>query len=142
MQDVAQPPVEQQHRKAVDQRPGAGDGRGLFERQRLFGNVLVTTGADRAGQACERSLGGLMLHLHCPVTDGLHVGLVHGGVVGVAALLAAAVIPRSLELGPSLSNASSSAGPSAPSRSPCAAPPSRLAPPRLSITPMPYFSSL
>ena len=43
------------------------------------------------------SLGGLMLHLHCPVTDGLHVGLVHGGVVGVAALLAAAVVPRAVE---------------------------------------------
>jgi hypothetical protein len=43
------------------------------------------------------SLGGLMLHLHCSVTDGLHVGLVHGGVVGVAALLAAAVVPRAVE---------------------------------------------
>jgi len=43
------------------------------------------------------SLGGLMLHLHCPVTDGVHVGLVHGGVVGVAALLAAAVVPRAVD---------------------------------------------
>jgi hypothetical protein len=40
------------------------------------------------------SLGGLMLHLHCPVADAPHVGLVHGGVVGVAALLAAALVPR------------------------------------------------
>jgi hypothetical protein len=40
------------------------------------------------------SLGGLMLHLHCPITDGLHVGLIHGGVVGVAALVAAALVPR------------------------------------------------
>jgi hypothetical protein len=40
------------------------------------------------------SLGGLVLHLHCRVTDGLHVGLIHGGVVGVAALLAAALVPR------------------------------------------------
>jgi hypothetical protein len=40
------------------------------------------------------SLGGLMLHLHCPVVDGIHVGLVHGGVVGMAALLAAALVPR------------------------------------------------
>lgn len=40
------------------------------------------------------SLGGLILHLHCRVADGLHVGLVHGGVVGVAALLAAALVPR------------------------------------------------
>jgi hypothetical protein len=43
------------------------------------------------------SLGGLMLHLHCSVTDGLHVGLIHGGVVGVAALLAAAVVPRATD---------------------------------------------
>ena len=40
------------------------------------------------------SLGGLMLHLHCPISDGLHVGLIHGGVVGVAALVAAALVPR------------------------------------------------
>jgi hypothetical protein len=40
------------------------------------------------------SLGGLMLHLHCPITERLHVGLIHGGVVGVAALLAAALVPR------------------------------------------------
>ena len=45
------------------------------------------------------SLGGLMLHLHCPITDGLHVGLMHGGVVGVAALLAATLVPRATDLG-------------------------------------------
>jgi negative regulator of sigma F NrsF-like protein len=44
------------------------------------------------------SLGGLMLHLHCPITDSLHVGLMHGGVVGIAALLAAALVPRATEL--------------------------------------------
>lgn len=44
------------------------------------------------------SLGGLVLHLHCHVTDALHVGLVHGGVVGVSALLAAAIVPRATEL--------------------------------------------
>jgi hypothetical protein len=43
------------------------------------------------------SLGGFVLHLHCPIADGLHVGLVHGAVVGAAALLAAAVVPRALE---------------------------------------------
>jgi hypothetical protein len=42
------------------------------------------------------SLGGLMLHLHCPITDGLHIGLMHGG--GVAALLAAALVPRATDL--------------------------------------------
>jgi len=44
------------------------------------------------------SLGGLMLHLHCPITDGLHVGLMHGGVVAIAALLAAALVPRATDL--------------------------------------------
>ncbi|MDX2089327.1 MAG: NrsF family protein, partial [Kofleriaceae bacterium] len=43
------------------------------------------------------SLGGLVLHLHCRVTDGLHQGLIHGGVVVVAALLAAALAPRMTE---------------------------------------------
>jgi len=44
------------------------------------------------------SLGGLMLHLHCPITDGLHVGVMHGGVVAVAALLAAALVPRATRM--------------------------------------------
>ena len=44
------------------------------------------------------SLGGLMLHLHCPIADALHVGLMHGGVVGVAALLATALVPRATAL--------------------------------------------
>lgn len=44
-----------------------------------------------AGGGC---LGGLVLHLHCDVADGLHVGIVHGGVVIVAALLSAAIVPR------------------------------------------------
>lgn len=48
-----------------------------------------------AGGGC---LGGLVLHLHCHVADALHVGLVHGGVVIVAALLSAAVVPRATTL--------------------------------------------
>ena len=44
-----------------------------------------------AGGGC---LGGLVLHLHCNIADGLHVGLMHGGVVIVAALLSAAIVPR------------------------------------------------
>ncbi|MCA9679489.1 MAG: DUF1109 family protein [Kofleriaceae bacterium] len=40
------------------------------------------------------SLGGLVLHLHCPIADGWHLGVVHGGVVVVAALLAAALVPK------------------------------------------------
>jgi hypothetical protein len=44
------------------------------------------------------SLGGLVLHLHCHVTDALHIGLIHGGVVIVAALLAAALAPRAADV--------------------------------------------
>ncbi len=44
------------------------------------------------------SLGGLVLHLHCSITDALHVGLIHGGVVGVAALVAAALVPRATDV--------------------------------------------
>nr|HEX4317892.1 NrsF family protein [Kofleriaceae bacterium] len=44
-----------------------------------------------AGGGC---LGGLVLHLHCPITDGPHVALMHAGAVGVAALLSAALVPR------------------------------------------------
>jgi hypothetical protein len=44
------------------------------------------------------SLGGLVLHLHCHVTDALHVGIIHGGVVGVSALLAAAIVPRAVDV--------------------------------------------
>lgn len=44
------------------------------------------------------SLGGLVLHLHCHVTDALHVGIIHGGVVGVSALLAAAIVPRTTDM--------------------------------------------
>ncbi len=44
------------------------------------------------------SLGGLVLHLHCHVTDPLHVSVVHGGVVIVAAVLAAAMVPRAADV--------------------------------------------
>jgi len=44
-----------------------------------------------AGGGC---LGGLVLHLHCNIADGLHVGVIHGGVVIVAAALSAAIVPR------------------------------------------------
>jgi hypothetical protein len=42
-------------------------------------------------------LGGLVLHMHCRIADGVHVGLVHGGVVLVAALLSAAIVPRATD---------------------------------------------
>jgi hypothetical protein len=47
-----------------------------------------------AGGGC---LGGLVLHVHCPITDAPHVGLVHGGVVLVSALLSAALVPRATD---------------------------------------------
>ncbi|HEY5952383.1 MAG TPA: NrsF family protein [Kofleriaceae bacterium] len=47
-----------------------------------------------AGGGC---LGGLVLHLHCHIADGLHIGLIHGGVVVVAALLSAALVPRATD---------------------------------------------
>jgi hypothetical protein len=47
-----------------------------------------------AGGGC---LGGLVLHMHCRVADGLHIGLIHGGVVLVAALLSAALVPRATD---------------------------------------------
>jgi hypothetical protein len=39
------------------------------------------------------SVGGLMLHLHCAIANPVHVGLSHGGVVLVSALLAALLAP-------------------------------------------------
>ena len=39
-------------------------------------------------------LGGLLLHMHCRIADGPHIGIIHGGVVVVAAGLAALLVPR------------------------------------------------
>jgi hypothetical protein len=47
-----------------------------------------------AGGGC---LGGLLLHLHCPIADGQHIGLVHGGVVVVAAAISALLVPRATD---------------------------------------------
>lgn len=44
------------------------------------------------------SLGGLVLHLHCRITDPMHTGIIHAGVVTVAALLAAALVPRATDV--------------------------------------------
>ncbi|MEZ4402056.1 MAG: NrsF family protein [Kofleriaceae bacterium] len=44
--------------------------------------------------ACAGALGGFMLHLHCPIADGVHVGVIHGGVAVVAAGVAALTMPR------------------------------------------------
>lgn len=53
--------------------------------------VAAALGAGGGG------LGGLVLHLHCYVTDPLHQGVVHGGVVVVSAILSALLVPRAAE---------------------------------------------
>jgi hypothetical protein len=66
----------------------------IFLRRALpVGSRWVAAGLGAGGG----SLGGLVLHLHCPIADGVHVGLIHGGVIAVAALLAAALVPRVTE---------------------------------------------
>ena len=61
----------------------------------LRGAVPVGSRWTAAGLgAAGGSLGGLVLHLHCPIADGWHLGIVHGGVVALSALLAAALVPR------------------------------------------------
>ncbi len=42
-------------------------------------------------------LGGMVLHMHCPIADGPHIGIMHGGVVVAAALLAALLVPRATD---------------------------------------------
>ncbi|MFN0249689.1 MAG: NrsF family protein [Kofleriaceae bacterium] len=49
-----------------------------------------------AGSGC---LGGLLLHFFCKIADGPHIGLIHGGVVGVAAVVTALVVPRFIDAG-------------------------------------------
>ncbi|MBK9031770.1 MAG: DUF1109 family protein [Myxococcales bacterium] len=44
--------------------------------------------------AAAGAIGGFMLHLHCPIADALHVGVIHGGVAVLAAIGAAALLPR------------------------------------------------
>lgn len=66
----------------------------VLRRALPVGSRWVAAGLGAGGG----SLGGLVLHLHCPVASALHVGLVHGGVIVVAALLAAALAPRVTEV--------------------------------------------
>ncbi len=57
----------------------------------------LPVGARRIGLALGAgggALGALFLHLHCPITDRLHLGLVHGGVMLLAGLLTALIAPR------------------------------------------------
>ena len=67
----------------------------LFLRRALPVGSRWIAAALGAGGGC---LGGLVLHVHCNIADGLHVGLMHGGVVILAALLSAAVVPRASDV--------------------------------------------
>lgn len=67
----------------------------------LLGALLLRNrlpvGAQWAGAglgAAGGSLGGLLLHLHCSVADAIHLGVVHGGVVTLGAILGAVLLPR------------------------------------------------
>jgi hypothetical protein len=65
----------------------------------LFLRGAAPVGARWVGWALGASggaLGGLMLHLHCPIADHLHLGLIHGGVVVLGGGLAALLVDRLL----------------------------------------------
>ena len=47
--------------------------------------------------AASGALGGLLLHFHCSVADVWHVGVIHGGVVLVAAAISALVVPAATD---------------------------------------------
>jgi hypothetical protein len=66
----------------------------IFLRGALPVRSRWTAAALGAGGGC---LGGLLLHMHCPIADKFHVALVHGGVVLVAAVLSAAIVPRATD---------------------------------------------
>lgn len=61
----------------------------------LRGSVPVGSRWAGAGVgAAGGSLGGLVLHLHCPVADALHLGVIHGGVVVIGVVAGALAVPR------------------------------------------------
>ncbi len=66
----------------------------IFLRGALVVRSRWIAAALGAGGGC---LGGLLLHMHCPIADGPHIGLIHGGVVVVAAALTAALAPRATD---------------------------------------------
>ena len=62
--------------------------------RRVACRIALDRGRAQAGSGC---VSGLLLHLHCPIADGPHVGLMPGGVVVVAAALSAAFAPRAID---------------------------------------------
>jgi hypothetical protein len=67
----------------------------IFLRGALVVRSRWIAAAIGAGGGC---LGGLLLHMHCPIADGPHIGLIHGGVVLVAAALTAALAPGRIRI--------------------------------------------
>ena len=66
----------------------------LFLRRALPTGSRGTALAIGASAGC---IGGLVLHLHCHISSSTHLGLVHGGVVAVTALLTWLLAPRFLK---------------------------------------------
>ncbi len=62
----------------------------------LLTRGVLWSGTRMAGfaiGAASGSLGGLMLQLHCPVAEASHLGLVHAGVVVLAAAAGTILVP-------------------------------------------------
>lgn len=64
----------------------------LLRRAIPVGDRALAAAIGAAGGA----VGGLVLHLHCAIVDPLHLGVMHGGVVGAAALLSAVLVAPAL----------------------------------------------
>ena len=61
----------------------------------LRGSIPVGSRWAGAGVgAAGGSLGGLVLHLYCPVADPLLHGVIHGGLVAAGAVIGALAVPR------------------------------------------------
>ena len=62
----------------------------LLRRSAPVGSAWLGMAVGAGGGA----LGGMLLHLHCPIAEPTHLGPVHGGVVLLAAAVGALVLTR------------------------------------------------
>lgn len=63
----------------------------------LRGSAPVRSGWVAAALgAAGGCLGGLFLHLHCPIAERFHLGMIHGGVVVLAAIVATLLFAKKL----------------------------------------------
>jgi len=65
----------------------------------LFMRGSAPVGSRRTGAAIGAAGGcfsGFFLHFHCHIAEANHVGLIHGGLIGIAAVLGAVFLPRFL----------------------------------------------